>query len=103
MENWIKVAETNKLSPGQGVVIKVKGTEIALFNVEGRFYAIDNACTHSGGPLGKGRLFGTVVTCPWHGSQFNVTNGACQAAPATAKIATYPVQAENGTIFIQVA
>lgn len=103
MGNWIKVAEINKLLSGQGIVIKIKGSEIALFNVEGRFYAVDNACTHSGGPLGKGRLFGAVVTCPWHGARFDVTNGTCQAAPATTNIATYPVQAENGSIFIQIA
>lgn len=102
MGKWIKAAEISQIAPGQGRLIKVAGQEIALFNVAGAFYAISNTCPHSTGPLVEGRLFGTVVTCPWHGSQFDVTNGQCQAGPAVHNVATYPVQVEDQAIFIEI-
>jgi nitrite reductase (NADH) small subunit len=69
MPKKVKVAKTGDLSPGQGKVFQAEGQTIALFNVDGSFYAIDNTCTHAGGPLGEGGLVGDEVTCPWHGAQ----------------------------------
>ena len=70
-----KIAEVHQVLPGTGKVVHAVGTSIAVFNIGGTFYALDNACTHRGGPLGEGKLNGTVVTCPWHGNQFDVTTG----------------------------
>ena len=102
MSEYVKVATTNQLLPGHSILVKAKGQEIALYNVAGTYYAIGNTCPHSKGPLAEGRLFGTVVTCPWHGSQFNVTTGQCQGGPASSDVATYPVRVEGHTILIQV-
>lgn len=103
MSEQIKVAETNQVVPGKGMLVKAKGVDIALFNVDGKFYAINNRCTHSGGPLAEGRLLGTIVTCPWHGAQFDATNGACRAVPATTNVATYPVHIEGNSIFVEIS
>jgi nitrite reductase/ring-hydroxylating ferredoxin subunit len=72
---FITVAHVHEIPPGTGRTVEVNGVWIALFNVDGTFYAIDNACPHAGGPLGEGKLRGTVVECPWHGWKFNVATG----------------------------
>src|SRR5438552_3050508 len=65
MSKLVKIAETKDVSPGTAKVVEAEGGSFALFNVAGTFYAIDNTCTHVGGPLGEGELAGEVVTCPW--------------------------------------
>jgi nitrite reductase (NADH) small subunit/3-phenylpropionate/trans-cinnamate dioxygenase ferredoxin subunit len=72
---FVTVAKTSEVPPGTGCIVDVQGIWIALFNVEGTFYAIDNTCPHAGGPLGEGRLDGTIVECPWHSWKFDVTSG----------------------------
>jgi nitrite reductase (NADH) small subunit len=75
MANFVKVAETNEIPTGQGKCVEVNGQQIAVFNVDGTFYAMDGVCPHQGGPLGEGELEGKVVTCPWHGWEYDVTTG----------------------------
>ncbi len=75
MANFVKVAQTSEIPDGQGKCVEVEGKRIAIFNVEGTYYAIDDICPHQGGPLGEGELSGTVVTCPWHGWEYDVTTG----------------------------
>ncbi|MBC7839105.1 MAG: Rieske (2Fe-2S) protein [Nitrospiraceae bacterium] len=70
------------------------GKALAVFNVDRTVHAIHNTCIHWGGPLGERNLVGSVVTCPWHGWQFNVTTGACVANPS-AKVERYEVQLEG--------
>jgi nitrite reductase/ring-hydroxylating ferredoxin subunit len=77
-----KVAETAELSDGQACVVDVAGRSVAVFNVGGSFYAIDNTCPHRGGPLGEGDVDGKVVVCPWHGWRWDVTTGANTNNPA---------------------
>lgn len=96
----VKVAQVGGVAPGTGTVVDVQGTAIALFNVGGIFYAIANACTHMGGPLGKGSLDGSTVTCPWHGSQFDVTSGQVRKGPARKPVATYPVRVRGDDVFV---
>jgi nitrite reductase (NADH) small subunit/3-phenylpropionate/trans-cinnamate dioxygenase ferredoxin subunit len=72
---FINIAQVHEIPSGTGRTVEVNGIWIAIFNVEGTFYAIDNACPHAGGPLGEGKLHGTVVQCPWHGWKFDVANG----------------------------
>ena len=67
----------------------------AVFNVGGRLYATQNECTHRQGPLSEGELEGSTVTCPWHGSQFDVTTGAVLQGPATEPLKTYTVVVEG--------
>jgi nitrite reductase (NADH) small subunit len=76
MARFVRVAATTEIPAGQGKTVEVDGKQIAVFNCDGTFYAIDNTCKHQGGPLGEGELDGTVVTCPWHGWTYDVTTGA---------------------------
>jgi nitrite reductase/ring-hydroxylating ferredoxin subunit len=72
---WTRVASILDCPPGASREFVVDDRIIALFNVEGTFYALDGVCPHQGGPLGNGKLDGCTVTCPWHGWQFDVTTG----------------------------
>ena len=82
---FIEVASIQDIKPGHGKPINIKGITIALFNVSGKFYAIDNKCAHRGGPLGEGELEGNVVTCPLHGWQYDVTTGKNVMLPSNVK------------------
>ena len=75
MSNLIKIAEIAELKPGECKTVSANGCDIALCNVDGKFFALDNTCPHHGGPLGEGFLNGKTVTCPWHGWSFNVCTG----------------------------
>ncbi len=75
MANFVKVAQTSEIPAGQGKCVEVEGRRLAIFNVDGSYYAIDDVCQHQGGPLGEGELNGKIVTCPWHGWEYDVTNG----------------------------
>ena len=79
------------------------GKTIVIANVAGKLYAFDDRCTHLGGHLSKGLLAENVVTCPLHGSQFDVTTGERKAGPARKPIVTYPAKVVNGEIFIEMA
>ncbi len=95
-----KVAETGDLAPGQCKVVQVNGKAVALYNVDGRFYATDNTCLHRGGPLGEGDLDGSVVTCPWHGWRYDVTSGANAMNPSI-KVASFPVSVDGSGVFVE--
>ncbi len=76
---------------------------MAIFNVEGTIYAMGGTCTHEGGPLGEGDLDGTVVTCPWHGAQFDVTTGQVVGPPAAQNEPAYEVLVEGEDISVDVS
>ena len=101
MPNFVKVASTSDLKPGENKVVNANGTEVALFNVGGEFFAINNTCLHRGGPLGEGFLEEDVVTCPWHGWRYNVKTGANAMIP-TAKVANYQVKVEGNDVLVAV-
>ena len=79
MPNWIRIAAVDDCPPGEAREYLVEDRIIALFQVDGRFYALDGICPHQGGPLGRGSVCGGIVTCPWHGWQFDVVTGQHQA------------------------
>ena len=97
-----KVAQVADLGDGQAKVVEVGGRSVAVFNVEGRFYAIDNICPHRGGPLGEGDVDGTIVVCPWHGWRWDVTTGANANNPAV-RVGCYPVTVEQGAVYVALA
>ena len=72
MAEFVKVASTNEIASGQARLVNIKGKEIALFNIEGTFFAFENAYTHEEGPLAEGEIEGHEVTCPWHGARFKL-------------------------------
>lgn len=82
MPEFVTVAKTEEIPAGEGRVVEAVGRQIALFNVDGTYWAIDNTCRHRGGPLGEGALDGTIVTCPWHGWTYDVTTGECSLDPS---------------------
>ena len=102
MAGFKRVAHVSDIPPGQGAVVEVDGKEIAVFNLGGEYYAIGNTCTHRGGPLGEGNLRGKVVTCPWHGAQFDVTSGEVVSPPAPTGEPSYPTRVEDGGVWVQV-
>jgi nitrite reductase/ring-hydroxylating ferredoxin subunit len=102
MAGFVKVAKTDEIVSGQGKMIEVGGKKIALFNVEGSFHAIDDTCTHRGGPLSEGVLEGKQVTCPWHGATYDVTTGEVLGPPATQGVARYNVRVEGSDIEVEV-
>jgi nitrite reductase/ring-hydroxylating ferredoxin subunit len=102
MPAFVKVARTDEVTPGQARLVDVAGKEIALFNVAGAFHAIDNNCTHVGGPLCEGEINGVEVTCPWHGATFDVTSGQVLAPPAGEPVSRYNVRVEGSDVEIEV-
>ncbi|MGQ9722997.1 MAG: Rieske (2Fe-2S) protein [Candidatus Jordarchaeum sp.] len=78
---FVKVAETSEVPTGKMKMVKVEGKEILITNVNGKYYAIVNKCTHRGGDLSKGSLSGNIVTCPRHKATFDVTSGKVVSGP----------------------
>lgn len=99
MTGFVPVAKTDELRPGEGKVVEAGGRKIALFNVGGEFYAVDNTCLHRGGPLGEGSLEGPVVTCPWHGWQYDVRTGQNTFNPGVG-VRRYEVRVEGSTVLV---
>lgn len=96
----LRVAAAGELAAGEGRVVEAQGRELALFNVDGVYHCIENACPHRGGPLGEGDLEGRVVSCPWHAWRWDVTTGANTNNPAV-RVAAYPVTVEDGAVFVE--
>ena len=103
MGELIKVATLSDVPPGTCRHVDASGLAVALFNVDGTIHAIGGTCTHRGGPLGEGELAGTVVTCPWHGAQFEVTTGQVVGPPAGQSVPTYTVVVEGEEIQVDVS
>ena len=101
MPKTVKVAEVTELGPGVGKTVEVEGVSLALFNVDGTYFAIANTCTHVGGPLGEGALIGKEVTCPLHGAQFDVTCGKVLGGPARSDAKSFPVSLEGDDVFVE--
>ena len=101
MANFIKAASVTDVADGAAKTIDLASKQIALFNVSGKFYAIDNKCRHRGGPLAEGDVDGTTVTCPWHGWEYDVTTGTNLDDPSM-KLGCYPVKVEGNDILIEV-
>jgi nitrite reductase (NADH) small subunit len=93
------VGSIEETPPGTGKQIIVNGRVVALFNVDGTFYAIDGTCLHRGGPVGEGDLEGTTVTCPWHGFQYNVTTGRNILDPDIG-LTKHDVKIEDGVVLV---
>ena len=102
MAQFIKVASTADLAPGEAKCVEVGGKKIALFNLEGSFYAIDDTCTHRGGSLSEGEVSGEEVTCPLHGAVYNIKTGVVLGAPAPRGVASYPVRVQGADVEVEV-
>lgn len=101
MSRFVKVAEAAEVEEGRGRVVHAEGRVLALFRVKDEYFAVGNVCLHRGGPLAEGELQGHVVTCPWHGWQFDIRTGSFTVIP-TLKVKAYNVKLEGGSILVEV-
>ena len=102
MSDFIKVAKTSEVPTGRVKVVVVGDRRIALCNVDGEFFAIDDICTHDGGPLDQGEMEGDVIECPRHGARFSVRTGKVLALHAVKPLNTYPLRVEGSEIQVAV-
>lgn len=96
---FLRAAKKDEIPAGTIREFQVDGATVAIANVAGEFYAIHNTCLHRGGPLGQGELESNVVTCPWHGWQYDVASGACLTNPAVIQ-KRYEVKVEGDDILV---
>ena len=100
MEHRLKGAASN--APGTATSYTIDGSDIAICNVEGAFYAIEDVCTHDGGALDQGTLEGKCIVCPRHGAMFDVTTGTALTLPAVMPVQTYPLRIDGDDIVVEV-
>lgn len=102
MAQTIRVAQADEIQPGQRKIIEVAGTFIAIFNVDGTYYAIEDVCTHDDGPVAEGELDGFEIECPRHGARFDIRDGRVLSMPAIRPVQSYPVAVEDGSILLEI-
>ena len=102
MAVFVKIATTADIPPGKVNVYEVDGRQIAVCNVDGTFYAIDDICTHDGGSLDQGELEDDQIECPRHGARFDVKTGRALTLPAVMPVQSYPVQVNGDAIEVSV-
>lgn len=101
MSEWIDVISQNGLAEGEHVVVDIDGVDVAVFNLEGSFYAIEDVCSHDGAEIASGELQGDEIVCPRHGARFCVKTGQVKSAPAYEDIACFKVRIENQIIQVR--
>lgn len=101
MSDWTDVAAVAEFPPGETRSLEVEGVLIAVINLEGKFYAIENVCTHDGGRLTGGPLCGGAIVCPRHGARFSVKTGEVLAPPAYEPVAIFPVRVAFGRVQVR--
>jgi len=99
MPRWVRVADVSQCPPGGAIECTIEERVVALFNLGGAFYALDGICPHQGGPLGQGCLTEAIVTCPWHGWQFDVRTGQHQLSKAIRQ-PTFATRVEGDAVWI---
>lgn len=101
MAEWTDVAPADDIAPGTWRTVDIDDVEIAVINVDGRFYAIEDMCTHDGGELASGEVEGDEVICPRHGARFNIRTGAVTAPPAYEDVYAFPVRVHDGKVQVR--
>jgi 3-phenylpropionate/trans-cinnamate dioxygenase ferredoxin component len=102
MSTFVKVATRAELPLGGKKLVEVDGRPIAVFNVEGAFHAIDDVCTHDGGPLAEGELIGCEIECPRHGARFDVRTGRPLSMPAIEPVAVHAIDVRGDEVFVAI-
>jgi nitrite reductase/ring-hydroxylating ferredoxin subunit len=101
MSKFVKVTTIDEMADQPAKCIEVDGEKIALFLVDGAFYALSDTCTHRGGPLSEGEVHGAEVTCPWHGAKFDLRTGAVLGPPAQKGVKNYRMKVTGSDIEIE--
>ncbi len=102
MGELLKVAKSSQLPPGGAICVNVKGHQIALFNVDGSYYAIDDTCPHSGGSLSEGDVEGRQIVCPLHGATFDLADGTVLTPPADENVVSYRVEVDGDDVKVEI-
>jgi 3-phenylpropionate/trans-cinnamate dioxygenase ferredoxin subunit len=100
MAEFVAVATTDEIPPGERIVVEFERGWVAIFNVDGQYYAIEDVCTHDDGPLADGELNGFTIECPRHGACFDIRSGKVLAPPALVDVPSYNVRVEANQIQI---
>lgn len=103
MAKLIKITETKDLPPGKAAAFDVEGQRIAVFNVDGSYYALDDTCTHEGGPLCEGEVRDGKVSCPWHAAEFDLKSGEALCPPAFDGVHSYKVVVEGNDVKVELS
>ncbi len=101
MSEWVDVAKVDELPPGGHRVVDVDNVMVAVFNLAGQLFAIEDVCTHDGGTLTGGAVEGEEIVCPRHGARFSIKTGAVLAPPAYEPVSTFPVRIHAGMIQVK--
>jgi len=99
--DWVDVARVKDFPPGSVRALEVEGTPVAVFNVAGRYYAIEDVCTHEEETLSAGEVEGEEIVCPRHGARFSLVTGAALSPPAYEAVATFAVRIEDGVVKVR--
>lgn len=100
MADFERVADVKDIPMGESLVIEQGGISVAIFNISGNFHAMNGLCPHQGGPLGEGLVDGHIVTCPWHGWQFDITTGESPLS-STVTQPCYELKVEGDDILLK--
>ncbi len=98
----IRLCKVTDVPIGELKQFNVKEKEIMIVNRDNKFYGLDARCTHAGAPLAEGELNGDILTCPWHGSRFNITNGAVVRGPAREPLKVYTTETEDDYVYVEI-
>lgn len=101
MSDWVAVARVGDVPPGDLKAVEYDGAMIVLFNLDGRYYALDDVCTHDGGPLSDGVVLGCEVACPRHGARFDIRTGAVTSPPAVEPVRRLAVRVDGERILVR--
>lgn len=101
MSEWVDVAAVDEIPSGGYKVVDIDDVLIAVFNLDGQFYAMQDMCTHDGGVLTGGEIVGEEIECPRHGARFNIKTGEVTAPPAYESVCSFPVRVEDNRVQVR--
>lgn len=101
MSRFVKAAQASDIAAGDRKIIQVEGAFIAIFNLDGQYYAIEDVCSHDDGPVAEGDLEGYEIVCPRHGARFDIRDGRVLSFPAITPIRSFPVKVEGNDILVE--
>jgi 3-phenylpropionate/trans-cinnamate dioxygenase ferredoxin component len=102
MSRFVEVAKKSEIPENGAIAVEAEGKRLALVNLSGEIYAIDDDCPHEGGPLSEGQISGEEIECPWHTSHFNIKTGRVTMDPATEDVATYRVRLVGDAVEVEI-
>ena len=101
MSDWLNVATTDELKPGEVKVVDIDGTDVALFNIAEEYFAVEDLCTHDGAEIASGCIHGDVIECPRHGARFSIRTGEVTAPPAYEPLHLFALEVRAEQIFVR--